>query len=110
MKVKRLIEELSKMNPEASVKIGHPEFGYPVLFVLRRKDDDRIVWLETPEDCDFKYQLKCRFEEAKTIKESDDSFYTDLLEHDVTVESVREYIGEEEAERMKDYCEKFGLL
>jgi hypothetical protein len=61
MKVKRLIEELQKWNPEADVKL-HNHTGKTALRLLQRADNENIVWIETEDDFDIKEDLKSRIE------------------------------------------------
>lgn len=108
MKVYRLIRELSKLNPNAEVRMNF-ENGDPVLFVMHRKNDDSQAWLEGKGDCDFHWQLTERYNARKINKENDKEFFTDLFEHGVTVEDIREYLDEEKAEEIQKAYKKYGL-
>lgn len=108
MKVYRLIRELQKCNPDAEVRM-HDNNGNPVLFVIRVLNDDTCVRLEDKDDCDFEYQLKCRYDMKLENDEGDLEFYTDLVEHGVTIDDVNTYMGEDYAENMRKVCEKYGL-
>lgn len=102
MKVKRLIEELSKMNPNASVRVSS-EYGSPVMFVLSCLNNENVVWLESVDDCNIKDQIKSRINDANINMEPDESLFKDLFEHDVTANMVRIYVGENIAKRYEQY-------
>ena len=102
MKVKRLIEELSKMNPNASVRIAN-EYGSPVMFVLSYLNNENVVWLESMDDCNMKDQINSRIDDANSNMESDESLFKDLFEHDITADILRIYVGEYAAKRYEQY-------
>lgn len=116
MKVKKLIELLSKQDPEAEVYLhDHKDHSdESVLFVLARLDDDRCVWLESKRDCDYPYQLGCRFDEYFSGETEEKigllDFYTDLLDRGVTIDDVREYVSPDEANKMEQFCKENSLL
>ena len=114
MKVKYLIELLKEFNPEANVCLhGHPEHGAEkILFVLSRYNDPLNIWLEDRSDCDFEYQIKCRFNDLNGEENEIDLyyFYNDILMRNVTVDEVRECIGDDAADKMQRFCEVHGLL
>lgn len=109
MKVKRMIEQLEKLDPEAEVKVGH-HTGNPVLFVLAAKNIPGTVWLETEFDCDLKAELDARWENAIEEQPDELDFYIDLLEMGITIDIVRRYRGDEDADHMKEFCEEHGLI
>lgn len=92
MKVKRLIEELSKMNPNASVKITS-ENGSPVMFVLSYLNNENVVWLQSMDDCNMHDQLESRIDDYKNDMEPEESLFEDLLDHDITIDILNKYIG-----------------
>lgn len=109
MKVKTLIENLQCMPQEAEVKLHHFT-GEEVLFALKIKGDDKIVWLETESDNDMKEEIGARFAYAEENQLDELDFYTNLLEIGINVEMVRKYIGNETADHMKQFCEEHGLM
>lgn len=102
MKVKRLIEELSKMNPNASVRIAS-EYGSPVMFVLSYLNNENIVWLETMDNCNIRDQINSRIDDANSNMEPDESLFKDLFEHDITAYMLRIFVGENIAKRYEQY-------
>lgn len=109
MKVKTLIKELEKFNPDAVVKLNDYDGG-TALFVNCRVDDENIVWIDGEDDFDLSAELEARYEIAieENIDELD--FYMDLLEIGITVDHVRECMGKEKAKHMKDFCKEHGLI
>ena len=102
MKVKRLIEELSKMNPNASVRISG-EYGSPVMFVLSYLNNENIVWLDSMDDCNMHEQINSRINESENIMEPEESLFKDLFEHDITAYMLRIFVGENIAKRYEQY-------
>lgn len=109
MKVKRMIKELEKFNQDAEVRISGYE-GNTVLFVLARDNDDKVVWLETEEDCDLGSEIAERFDEAILNGEDETDVYRELIETGISVECLRKYAGDEAADHMKKYCEEHGII
>ena len=109
MKVKRIIQELEKFDPEADVRL-HEYYGDPVIFVVARANDSNIVWLETENDCDMKTALQEHFHDVASSGIDELDFYMDLLEVGVTVDCVRHYVGDESANHMLEFCKEHGLL
>lgn len=107
MKVKKLIEYLQECNPEATVKVGH-SLGAEVFFVLRKRDDDSVVWIEDEHDFDMKNELKSRVKayDDDCVEECD--FYNDLIEDGFTPKMIRKYIGDEEARLLEFKCREYG--
>ncbi len=109
MKVRRLIQELSKYKSDADVICSGD--GRPVIFVFGYKDKPDNVLLETENDCDMASQLEEHFKDAANNPNTDElDFYTDLLEVGITVDCVRRYMGDEAAQHMSDFCQEHGLL
>ena len=102
MKVKRLIEELSKMNPNASVRVSS-EYGSPVMFVLSYLNNENIVWLDSMDDCNMHEQINSRINESENIMEPEESLFKDLFEHDITAYMLRIFVGENIAKRYEQY-------
>ena len=109
MKVKTLIRELSKFNPEAEVRLNDYD-GDTALFVNARVDDDNIVWLDGVDDFDLGSELEARFEIAIEEQMDELDFYMDLLEIGITIKQVEEYMGIEKANHMKKFCKEHGLI
>ena len=110
MKVKTMIEQLQKMNPEAEVRCGD-YYGSPALFVLTRLNDDRnVVWIESEDDVDMETELEARYKIATEEQWDELDFYMDLLEIGITVDMVREYMDDEHADIMEEFCEEHGLI
>ena len=109
MKVSKLIELLQTADPDAVVNLhDYIEYGSDTpLFILWRQGDPKNVWIETRNDCDFPYQLACRFVE---IESRDYDFYKDLLDRSITVDEVRKYISDTEAMLMEKFCKKHNLI
>lgn len=109
MKVKTMIEELQKANPEAEVRCGYKD-GLPALFVNYIVDNDNVVWIESEEDIDLGEELEARY--ANAIEENMDEldFYMDLLEIGINVYTVRRYMGDEKANHMERFCREHGLI
>lgn len=108
MKVKNLIEKLSRFNPNADVRL-HGYNGLPVIFVLARAVDPMQVWLESEKDCDMGHQLKEFFNEAIENGIDELDIYSELLDLGITVDAVRRFAGDEQADQMKQFCEDHGL-
>lgn len=109
MKVKTLIEYLSKVNPEATVKI-HDYDGDELLFVVARNNDADVVWFETEDDVDIKEEIMSRSADASENGIDELDYYLDMLETGITVDVVRRYLGEESAAHMEEFCKEHGLI
>lgn len=109
MKVKKLIEKLEKMNPEAEVRLNDYA-GEAALFVNARQKDDTVVWLDGENDIDMSSEIIARFEAASEVWNDELDFYMDLLETGITVDMVRKYMDDETANHMQEYCKEHGLL
>lgn len=109
MKVKTLIKKLEEMNPEAEVKLNYHD-GDTLLFVMESDDIENIVWLEGEDNIDLGCELEARFEYALEDWDSELDFYMDLLERGIDVDKVREYMDDETADHMKEFCEEHGLI
>lgn len=109
MKVKRLIEQLSKYNPEAVVSM-HERYGRPVLFALALQNDDATVWLECEEDTDMAEEINVRFLQALESGQDELEFYAELLEIGIDVDMVRKYMDDDAADHMETFCRDHGLL
>lgn len=109
MKVKRLIERLSKFNPEAEVRLND-YCGETALFVNARVDDNSIVWIDGENDIDMGEEISARYTNAPNVFKTDLEFYTDLLDTGITVHMVRKYMGNAHADTMQKICEDNGLI
>lgn len=114
MIVSKLIELLSTCDPDAEVLLhSHRDYnGEEPLFVLSRCADPMCVWIESKNDCDFPYQLGCRFDDAFEKPDELDlfEFYKDLIDRGVTCGEVRKYVSEEHAEKMDTFCREHKLI
>ena len=108
MKIKTLIQKLSKMNPEAEVRINDYD-GDVALFVNARLVDKNVVWIDGEHDFNLKEELSTRFEKAEDEQLDELDFYRDLLEIGITIDMVRKYMGDSYADTMKKFCEEHGL-
>lgn len=109
MKVKKLIEQLNKYDPEAVVRM-HERYGSPVLFALALQNDHTTVWLECEEDTDMAEEIKVRFQQALESEQDELDFYTDLLETGIDVDMVCRYLDDDTADHMETFCKDHGLL
>ena len=109
MKVKTLIEKLSKFNPEAEVRLNDYN-GDTALFVNARSNDDTVVWLDGEHDIDMGEEISARYEHAKNTQMKELDFYTDLLEIGISANMVRKYMGDDCANTMEEFCENHGLI
>ena len=110
MKVKRMIEELQKYNPEAEVKLHH-RMGRNALFVLETTllNGTPVVFLEDKDDCDLRAELKERFNIASKKNMDELDFFTDLVEIGVTLDDIEEYYPEA-YEYSKQFMSEHGLI
>ena len=109
MKVKTVIQKLTKMNPEAEVRLNDFN-GETVLFINARTDNPDVVWIDGEEDFDLGEEISARYERAIEEQMDELDFYMDLLEIGITVEMVRKYMDDEHADIMKKFCEEHGLI
>lgn len=109
MKIKKVIEYLKQYNPEATLKLHHPD-GEEVLFVCAMKHNKDVVFLETESDSDIKNELSERFANAMDEYIDEVDFYNDLINTGITVEMVCKYMGEETANHMQKFCAEHGLI
>lgn len=109
MIVKNLIKCLQKMNPDAVVRLNGIE-GDPVLFVLALQGDNSNVWLEGETGNDMVNEIQTRFDDAIENGTDELDVYAKMLEQGIDVDMVRKYLGEEQADHMKTFCEDHGLI
>lgn len=109
MKVKRLIEDLKKFNPDAEVKTHHP-FGNNVVFCVGLQKDNNVVFLEDISDIDLKAQFNEFIEQCESNDVDELDFYIEVLEHGITPDVLKENDMLEEAEHMEIFCEEHGLI
>ena len=112
MKVKRLIEQLQKMNPEAKVYIGDyggSECLYLDTFYVNGVPDPETVWLQTEWDVDMTSEINAMFDTF--IKENWDEVdgYQLMLDIGITPNIVRRNVGDEAADHMEKFMEEHGL-
>lgn len=110
MKVKDLIKELSKVSPAAEVRL-HDKDGTPLLWVnwmLYNKGN--VVWFETAEDIDVKEEIRAMMKEAMNNGNGEeDWFYNELYRMGFTIEMMRTYVGDSEADAMELYYKEHGF-
>lgn len=109
MKVKRMIEELKKFNPEAEV-LTHMYGGEHVLFVLARANDNKTIWLETESDCDLGNEIAERFEQLPKDEKGQVDFYRDLFETGITLGMIYKYLGADAGKHVEDFCTDHDLI
>lgn len=112
MTVKRLIEELQKQDMNARVMLHNGFDEEEVLFCLSYVDGKPTnnVWLSSENDYDMTEEINSRFECADKDWIDELNFYMDLLEIGINIDMVRRYIGEEQVNHMKNFCEEHGLI
>lgn len=109
MKVKTMIKKLSKMNPEAEVRLNEYN-GETALFINARTNDQNIVWLDGEDDIDLGEEISARYKKASEEQWDELDFYMDLLEIGITGDMVRKYMSDEHADIMERFCEEHGLI
>lgn len=109
MRVKTLIERLKKFNPEAEVRLNDYN-GEPALFVNARSNDDSIVYIDGPNDIDMGEEISSRFANAPIYFNTYVGFYEDLISIGITIDMVREHMGEAYASTMEKICIEAGLI
>lgn len=109
MNVEQVLEHLKRFNPEATLRL-HTLDGEEVLFIVAYGHDNNVVWLECESDNDMSSEISARFENA--IEEGIDELdvYMEMLEIGIDVDMVRRWMGDEDADHMKEYCEEHGLI
>lgn len=105
MKVKRAIELLKEMNPDAELKLHH-RFGETALFILAVAGDNETVWIESEGDIDLKAELYARYERVEHGIMSEEEYFKDLIEIGITPDHVEKYIDSDLAKKMKDFISK----
>lgn len=108
MKVKVMIENLQKFNPDAEVKLHHRN-GNNALFVIAYVGDDKTVVVEDKSDSDLGVELEARFKKACNEQLDELVFFTDLIETGFTLEDIKENLPEK-YEYSKSFCEGHGLV
>lgn len=100
MKVEALIKRLQKMNPDAVVHL-HYKDGDEVLFIMAQQNDNSVVWLETEYDNDMGQEIQARFDAIDHGEVDDKTMYAEMLSLGITVDMVRKYTGDDNADRME---------
>ena len=93
MKVKTLIEKLSRFNPDAEVRLNDSH-GELALFVNAKMNDKSLVWIDGANDIDMGSEISARFEALDECRVSESDFVTDMMEIGISVDMVRKYVGE----------------
>lgn len=100
MKVEALIKRLQKMNPDAVVHLHHKD-GDEVLFIMAQQNDNSVVWLETEDDNDMGQEIQVRFDAIDHGEVDEQTMYAEMLSLGITVDMVRKYTGDDNADRME---------
>lgn len=108
MKVKRMLNELQKFNPDAEVKL-HCRNGNNALFVLAYVGDEKTVVIEDASDNDLRSELCARFTNASEEQTDELDFFMDLFELGFTLDDIKENVPEK-YEFSKTFCEEHGLI
>lgn len=108
MRVNTLIKKLQKMNPDAIVNLHHKD-GDEVLFVVALQNDDSVVWLETENDNDMGEEIQARFDAIDSGEIDEHAMYAEMLGLGITVDMVRKYTGNDNADRMERACKLSDL-
>lgn len=111
MKVRKMIEELQKMNPEDEVRLHHFT-GNNALFVLKVTNVpgvENIVFIEDKGDNDMGEELNAQFEHAAEVGMDELDFFMNLLEIGITLEDVKEFLPEQ-YDYTKKFMEEHGLI
>lgn len=99
MTVGTLIKRLSNYPEDYVVKLHHRE-GEEVLFHSSFVGHEVVV-LETESDNDMAEEISARFELARANGTSDEGLRESLKEDGIIVAMVREYLGDEYANRLE---------
>lgn len=109
--VKNLLEQISDVDDKERIYLN--EDGEELLYVLSITENDNIVWLETESDNDMREVLSAMFK-SFALENTDiiDELvaYSDMLDQGISVEMVRKYLGDDQADHMKEFCVEHGLL
>lgn len=111
MKVKRMIEELKKMNPEDDVRFHHPN-GDSVLFVLKViniPEYGNVVFLRGKDNINMAVELAAQFEHAAETQMDELDFFMDLMDMGFTLEDIQKFLPEK-YEYSKKFMEEHGLI
>ena len=103
MKVEALIKRLQKMNSDAVVHLHHKD-GDEVLFMMAQQNDNSVVWLETEYDNDMGQEIQARFDAIDHGEVDEWTMYAEMLSLGITVDMVRKYTGDDNADRMERAC------
>ena len=107
--VKQLISALEGIEDNERIYLGNTELE-ELLYVMSCTANKHLVWLEVESDNDMGEELSAMFEQLATYGEDELVAYSDMLDQGITVEMVREYLGDEQADHMKEFCMEHGLL
>lgn len=108
MKVKRMVEELQKFNPDAEVKLHHRN-GNNALFILSYVKNESTVVIEDKDDNDLRAELSAHFDHAAEEQMDELDFFIDLLDTGFTLEDIRENLPEQ-YEYSERFCREHGLI
>ena len=106
MKIKRLIETLSKFNPEATVVLNN-ENGEEVLFAFGSVTGEKVcIGSESSEE--LTAELSTRFD--RVPEASLPQLYCSLLGEGITPDIVSRVLNEGAGEAMQAFCKEHGLM
>ena len=109
MTVKRMIEDLKRLDPDAQVKLHHFN-GNNALFVVALANEPKTVWIEGNEDVDLTGQLNSLVETEIEDDWEERDFYSELVEKGITYDDILKALGQERADVFKMNCENYGLI
>lgn len=114
MKVKTLIDELRKCNPEARVYFGSHmgEGANEILacFGFANNDGGNAVILGDETQFDVGEEIKSLYGYLDDNGYDETDGYELMIDLGFTPDVVEKYRGKDEADHMREYCEEHGLL
>lgn len=108
MKVRRMIELLQGLNPEAEVKL-HDRYGHNALTAFSYIGEEDTVIIEDKGDFDLSAELSARFEDAAERQLDELDFFINLLDDGYTLEDIKENLPER-YEYSRNFCSEHGLI
>ena len=111
MKVRRLIEELQKFNPESRVYFGSwmGKGRNEILCCFAFKDNEEVI-LETAEEFDTKNEIKEMFDAFIEEGWDEADAYREMIDFGYTPQLLK-WIGmEDEANHMEEFCKEHGII
>lgn len=111
MKVKELIRQLEQYDPEARVYLESymGEGRREALCSLTYKNDHKTVILEDASQFDVGEEIGAMLNKFSQEDWDETDAYQTMVDCGYTPDVVAEYYSEEQAEVMRDYCERHGI-